>query len=290
MMLQHRPTDEAKRQDPWVAKLCRIADHTIETTPLRKLYSSKNTRLNERMRKRACEDILPNLFKIAALYEDHFVYKGTRRTDPGNGTSVTWHRLAKRGRQTKAAQALRTELDVNATKVNNTLTRVHLRQTQQAQSQAQQLQNPSVLLSRQHILETPAPTVSAGASALSASQQDRHILSSTTSNISFGQHVDGLRLNEEMNANMPSHAPHNDDPMQYFTSYADYNFPVYNTHSSPHSVQPSFGSGNVPSFAHPFPVFPASQDDSLASNNAQFPFTPSNMPFYSLPLNPGAYY
>jgi hypothetical protein len=45
------------------------------------------------MQKRALNNILPNLFKIAALYEDYIalykLYKGTRRTDLGYGTSVT---------------------------------------------------------------------------------------------------------------------------------------------------------------------------------------------------------
>jgi hypothetical protein len=180
------------------------------------------------MHKRALFDILPNLFETAALYEDHFaryrLYEGTGRTDPGHGTHVTWHRLTrpprkaapprKRGRQIKA-RAPRMESDDDASggesEVDDTTTRAHLQRTRQAQNQPQQPQNPSVLVSRQHAPDIPAPTVPAGASAPSASQQDPHVLSSTTSNIPFGQHMYDLCLNEEIDAKIPSHARQNDE-------------------------------------------------------------------------------
>jgi hypothetical protein len=45
------------------------------------------------MQKRAILDVLPNLFKTAALYEDHFaqykLYKGNRHIDLGCGKDVT---------------------------------------------------------------------------------------------------------------------------------------------------------------------------------------------------------
>jgi hypothetical protein len=256
------------------------------------------------MKERALKDILPNLFETAALYEDHFsqykLYEGTGRMDPGCGEDVTWYRITrpplnrpprqaaphrKRGRQSKAAQAPRMESDDDAsggeTEVDDTMTRAHL-------------QNFSGSMSRQHAPETPAPTVP----------------SSTTSKISFGQHMHDLRLNEEMDAKMPSHARHNDQalvqnmypsnmPMHYSTSHAGYNFPVF---QYPHPAQYSVGSRHVPSFAHPLYVFDAPcppQDDRFAvpmtSNNAgfpdeyegAFPFTPmsDNRPFHGLPLD-----
>jgi hypothetical protein len=340
-MLQHRLIDKAKRQGSWVAKLRQTAQYAIETTPPDQFSSAREAGFGKRMKERALHDILPNLFETAALYEDHFaryeLYEGTGRTDPGYGTHVKWHRLTrpprqaapprKRGRQSKAARAPRMESDDDASggesEVDDTMTRAHLQRTRQARSQAQQPQNPSVLVSRQHAPDTPAPTVPAGASAPSTSQQDPHVLSSTTSNISFGQHMYGLRLNEEMDAKMPSHARHNDQVlvqnmypsnmlMQYPASHAGYNFPVFqhqeDAHSFPHSTESSFGS-HVPGFAHSFSVSNApcpSQDDRfavpMASINAGFPYeyegasplTPmsgdSNRPFHGLPLDPNANY
>jgi hypothetical protein len=295
-MLQHRLIDEAKPRGSWVAKLRQAAHYAVETLPPDQFSSAKGAGFSEEMRKRALSDTLPSLFNIAALYEDHFarhkLYEGTRRTDPGDGTHVTWHRPTRpprqtappreRGRQTKA---LRMKSDVNAsgseTEVDDTMTRAHL-------------QNSSGSMSRQHAPETPAPTVP----------------SSTTSKISFGQHMHDLRLNEEMDAKMPSHARHNDQalvqnmypsnmPMHYPTSHAGYNFPVF---QYPHPAQYSVGSRHVPSFAHPLYVFDAPcppQDDRfavpMAYNNAgffdeyegAFPLTPmsDNRPFHGLPLD-----
>jgi hypothetical protein len=133
----------------------------------------------------------------------------------------------------------------------------------------------------------------------------------------------GLRVNEEMDAKIPIHTQHNDQvlvrnmyqsnmPMQYPTSHAGYNFPVFqhqeDAHSFPHSAESSFGS-HVPGFAHSFSVCNApcpSQDDRfavhMASINAGFPYeyegasplTPmsgdSNRPFHGLPLDPNANY
>jgi hypothetical protein len=335
-MLQHRLIDEAKRRGSWVAKLRQAAQYAIETTAPDQFSSAKGAGFGERMKERALYDILPNLFETAALYEDHFaqykLYEGTGRMDPGCGKDVTWYRITrpprevapprKGGRKNKAAQASRTESDVYAsgdeTEVDDTLRRTHLRPTRQARSQAQQPQNPSVLASRQHAPETPAPIVPA-----SASQQDRHIPSSTTSNTSFGQHMHGLRVNEEMDAKIPIHTQHNDQvlfrnmypsniPMRYPTSHADYNFPVLqhqeDAHPFPHSAKSSFDS-HVPGFAHSFSVFNApcpSQYDRfavpMASINAGFPYeydgasplTPmsgdSNRPFHGLPLDPNVNY
>jgi hypothetical protein len=322
-MLQHRQIDEEKRRGSWVAKLRQAAQYAVETIPQDQFSSSKIAGFNKWMKKRALDDVLPNLFDTAALYEDHLVqydlYEGTGRTDPGDGISVTWRRLTrpprlvtlprKRGRRTKAAQVPRTESDVDApgdeTEVDDTLTRAHwrTRQTRQTRRQAQQPQNPSVSVFRQHAPETPALTVPA-----SASQQDRHIPSSTTSNTSPGQHMHGLRVNEGMDAKMPIHTQHNDQlpvgnmypsnmPMQYPTSHAGYNFPVFqDAHPFPHSAESSFGS-HVPCFAQSFFVF-----DPMASINAGFPYeyeeasplTPmlgdSDRPFHGLPLDPNANY
>jgi hypothetical protein len=327
-MLQHRLIDDEKPRGSWVAKLRQAAQYAVETTPPDQFSSSKGAGFSEWMQKRALNDILPNLFEIAALYENHIalykLYEGTRRMDPGYGTSVTWHRItrpprrvarAKRIRKTKTAQVPRTESDVDAsgseTEVDDTMTRAHLQRTRQARSQAQQLQNP-----RQHAPETPAPTVPTGASSPSTSQQDRHVLSLTTSNTCFGQHMYGIRLNEEMDANMPSYARQIDQVHKYPSNlpmqYSGYNFPVFqhqeDTHS-PHSAQSSFGSEHVPSFAHPLSVFDAPcppQDDGfavpMASNNAGFPYeykgafmfktvsNHSNGSFHGLPHDPNANY
>jgi hypothetical protein len=89
------------------------------------------------MQKRALNNILPNLFEIAALYEDHIalykLYKGTRRTDPGYGTSVTWHRITRPPCRVARPKRIRTESDINAsgseTEVDDTMTRAHLQRT-----------------------------------------------------------------------------------------------------------------------------------------------------------------
>jgi hypothetical protein len=139
------------------------------------------------MRERAFNDILPNLFDIAALYENH-LYKSTGRKHLDNGTRVTWCRIPrpfrqiapprKRARQTRAAKAPTIESDDKAsgeeTEVDNTITTTHLEKIRQAQ----QTQNRSISVSQLHAPETPAPTISAGASSTyftKTSSQAHHI-------------------------------------------------------------------------------------------------------------------
>jgi hypothetical protein len=94
MMLQHRIIDKEKRKGSWVAKLRQAAQYAVETTPPDQFSSSKGSGFSEMMRSRALEEILPNLFETAQLYEDHFAwhghYEGSGVLDPDKGKRVTW--------------------------------------------------------------------------------------------------------------------------------------------------------------------------------------------------------
>lgn len=103
MMLQHRIIDEPKRKGSWVAKLQQTAQYAIETTPPEQFSSSKGSGFSERMRDRALNEIMPSLFSIAQIYEDHLarnnLYEGTGNVDTGEGTMCTWQPVSRPPRQ-----------------------------------------------------------------------------------------------------------------------------------------------------------------------------------------------
>lgn len=103
MMLQHRAIDEPKRKGSWVAKLQQAAQYAIETTPPEQFSSSKGSGFSERMRDRALNEIMPSLFSIAQIYEDHLarnnLYEGSGNVDTREGTMCTWQPVSRPPRQ-----------------------------------------------------------------------------------------------------------------------------------------------------------------------------------------------
>ncbi|KAF1947032.1 hypothetical protein EJ02DRAFT_171497 [Clathrospora elynae] len=162
MMLLHRRIDEVKRRGAWIAKLRQAATYAVETTAADQFSSSKGNGFSAKMRTRALEDILPNLFETAQTYEDHFakynLYEGCGAEDPGFGTHVTWHPLSRPSRQpivpkpmtrkrlrTARVQAPRVEESGDETEVDDTLATSYLRRSQaQRQTRAAQASNMPV--------------------------------------------------------------------------------------------------------------------------------------------------
>ncbi|KAI4945786.1 hypothetical protein J4E91_007699 [Alternaria rosae] len=285
LMLQHRKIDEAKRRSPWVAKLKHAAQYAVETTPPDQFSSSKGSRFSERMQGRALSEILPNLFDIAQLYENHIfnynLFEGTNNQDPRRGTHVTWQPLTrpprqqpvprKRFRRARATPPPRIEsyADVsgNETEVDNTATESHLpreEKAQQPQTSEQQVKAP-----------IRGPEVS--------QPQHMHSCSSTTTpNISFGQSMYSLHLDEGMDLDVKA-ANHDQtgsqcdfqcrQPTHYCTSHSGY-------HHVPQPRQVP-GSSNVvpvstPAYHQPFTIFDApyyNQGESSAfSSNTGYPY------------------
>jgi hypothetical protein len=289
IMLQHRIIDAAKRRGSWVQKLRITAVYAVETTSPDQFSSSKGSGFSEKMQKRALSEILPNLFEIAQLYEDHFaqydLYEGTGNQDPMTGTRVTWQHLTrpprqpaprKRVRRTKAPAAPRVESDVDAsgdeTERDDTATNTHLRRARgrQAQRRPQVPQNPNPTAPRQ---QAPVPT---HVTAPIAQQDMRYPHPATTPNTSFGQSMHGLHLSDtmDMDVKVSQRSPYHDQaqaqvqngfphtqPMQYSTSHAGFNSNVFRVHqdeaSFAGSAQSSFAPGPTPSFEQSFTMFDA---------------------------------
>jgi len=288
-MLQHRKIDEAKRRSPWVAKLKHAAQYAVETTPPDQFSSSKGSRFSERMQGRALSEILPNLFDIAQLYEDHIfnynLFEGTNNRDPRRGTHVTWQPLTrpprqqpvprKRFRRARATPPPRIEPDAeisgNETEVDNTATDSHLpgeEKAQRPQTSHQQAQAPI----REPAVSQPAKM--------------RPHSSTTTPNTSFGQSMHSLHLDEDMDLDVKvvNHAPYHDQtgsqgsfqhsqPTHYCTGHSGY-------HHVPQSQQVS-GSSNVapvsaPGYHQPFTIFDAPYhpqgESTVFSSGTGFPY------------------
>ncbi|KAF1966469.1 hypothetical protein BU23DRAFT_560168 [Bimuria novae-zelandiae CBS 107.79] len=99
IMLVHRDADERKRQlDPWIHKLLKDATYIVTSKDTEHFSSSKGSKYNETMKKRALEEIIPSLFDIAQSHEDYFYqevfqrqgYEGSGKLGPGCGKQVSW--------------------------------------------------------------------------------------------------------------------------------------------------------------------------------------------------------
>ncbi|KAG9197384.1 hypothetical protein G6514_001646 [Epicoccum nigrum] len=103
IMLVHRKVDEMKRKGSWITQLRDFAKFTIQTTSADHFSSSKGTAHSEEMKERAQERILPSIFDVAQLYEDHIMqyslYEGSGNVDLGKGIYHTWRPIPRPARR-----------------------------------------------------------------------------------------------------------------------------------------------------------------------------------------------
>lgn len=304
-MLQHRLIDKDKRKAPWVARLRQTAQYAVETTPPDQFSSSKGSGFSERMQGRALAEILPNLFDIAQLYEDHFAYwkhyEGSGNPGPSKGTRVTWKPLTRPARQpvaprkrlrtTKASPGPRSEVDTDAsgdeTEVDDTVVPSYLRHEQQVQQQLEPSHD-----SKHRMIRQQAPTASRGAVT---AQPERHSRSTaTTPNSSFGQTMHGLRLGEEpdLNVRRATRAPVHDEGYAHGGQGPRYSagHPYYRgcPVQAPQGASPlqsmtqsNFVPACMPEYPHPYPAF-----------DSPYPHAIDSVPFYDttgLPYEYGMY-
>ncbi|RAR05560.1 ydr124wp-like protein [Stemphylium lycopersici] len=279
VMLQHRLIDKDKRKAPWIAKLRQAARYAVETTPPDQFSSSKGSGFSERMQGRALAEILPNLFDIAQLYEDHFAYwkhyEGSGNPGPGKGTRVTWKPLTrparqpvaprKRVRRSKASQGSRSGVVIDASghesEVDDTLVSSYSRNEQQVH---QQLESPHDC--KQRMIGQQALISSRG--AVTARPERRSRSTATTPRSSFGQTMRGLRMGEEadLDVRRATRAPVHDEVyaqgsqgLPYATGHPYYHgCPVQAPQgaSSLHGMaQPNFVPACMPEYQHPHPAF-----------------------------------
>ncbi|CAA9958044.1 DUF2841 domain containing protein [Pyrenophora teres f. maculata] len=277
IMLQHRPIDEIKRKDPWVAKLRHAAQYAVETTPSEQFSSSKGSGFSEMMQKRALTEILPSLFDIAQKYEDHVCHSqhcGDTATNLDMGGRVTWQPLTRPPRQTlaprkrhqtaKATSLLRIESDADAsgdeTDVDDTVAASHLPHDQNTHIS--------------HHSDAPASRQDA---AVSMRTQEPH-----QPDTSFGSSMHALHLadNMDLNANGASSVSYNSQPhaqgalasttMHYSSVHPSYNSQLHQSGSSFPSIQSVFA-----------PVSPPAYEHSLHMFDVPYPLQTASVPFNS---------
>ncbi|KAL5399477.1 hypothetical protein PMIN03_010617 [Paraphaeosphaeria minitans] len=97
IMLVHRLVDEEvgkRKYVSWIDQLQMDAVYLISSKDTEHFSSSKGTKYNEAMKRRALEIILPSIFDIAKSHEDYIgqydLYEGSKNTDPGCGKQVSW--------------------------------------------------------------------------------------------------------------------------------------------------------------------------------------------------------
>ncbi|EOA89415.1 uncharacterized protein SETTUDRAFT_105680, partial [Exserohilum turcica Et28A] len=246
VMLQHRLIDIDKRRGSWVAELRKAAQIAIDSIPRGQFSSSKGSDFSEKMQRRALEEILPNLFEVAQLYEDHFArhghYEGSGIPDPGKGKHVTWQPLMrpirepvapkKRLRRTRPAPASKLEPDTDAlgdeTEVDDSVTSLYLRSKQLASNRIDMSKSAKSTAIRD-------PTTPSSRGAAAAELHSCSCSTTVTPNDSFGQSMQGLLLEEEADLDIEMTAPtplHNhtytndSQLVQYF-----YGHPSYNAHA-----------------------------------------------------------
>lgn len=273
MMLQHRKIDEPKRKGSWVAKLQQAAQYAIETTPPEQFSSSKGSGFSERMRDRALNEIMPSLFSIAQIYEDHLarnnLYEGTGNIDTREGTMCTWQPVSRPPRQSilnrkrakvqSRASRRRAVSDAtfsdNETEVDDTVTNSFLCR------QGKPSQKPQRLSNADRMQPVPAPTpapVPASTAALSVSTTPmptyitapppQRSTIAPSPNASFDRTMTRLRLDDEgdvdakyangsefNNTNMMcTMFPLSQPPMQYAASQPCFTTPGF--HGQDHAV------------------------------------------------------
>lgn len=304
MMLQHRIIDEPKRKGSWVAKLQQAAQYAIETTPPEQFSSSKGSGFSERMRDRALNEIMPSLFSIAQIHEDHLaqynLYEGTGNVDTRQGTMCTWQPVSRPPRQStfnrkrvkvqlrapRTREASEDSVSGDDTEVDDTVSNTFLRR-EGAQYSKQQRTPKATEPLQAPLADAPAPPSATCASGPSSSAS----IMMTTPNSSFDRTMTGLCLEGDADMNVdyvePTHFNNPNmmcnmfalsRPMQYSVSQQ----PSFDTHglNGQDNVQPfnspaqsSFVSG--PGYNTPFTTFntPYSQQMHNASFTAPLPGT-----------------
>ncbi|OAG05658.1 uncharacterized protein CC84DRAFT_1259057 [Paraphaeosphaeria sporulosa] len=96
-MLVHRLVDEEvgkRKYASWIDQLQMDAVYLISSKDTEHFSSSKGTKYNEAMKRRALEIILPSIFDVAKSHEDYIaqydLYEGSGNMDPGCGKQVSW--------------------------------------------------------------------------------------------------------------------------------------------------------------------------------------------------------
>ncbi|KAI8930713.1 hypothetical protein NX059_012322 [Plenodomus lindquistii] len=219
MMLQHRIIDEPKRQGSWVQKLQQAAQYAIETTPPEQFSSSKGSRFGERMHERALKEILPSLFSVAQLHEDHLaqynLYEGTGNVDTRQGTMCTWQpmsrppRLSTSSRKRAKVHSRATRLkDVSEetvsgaeTEVDDAVSNTFLRR-QRARSHRPQ-RTPTVMHHVQSSVDALSSATGTGGPA--PPRRDSTVLATPTS--SFDRTITGLGLEENADCDVKHMGP-----------------------------------------------------------------------------------
>jgi hypothetical protein len=231
IMLVHRKVDEMKRQGSWITQLREFAKFTIQTTSAVHFSSSKGTAHSEEMKERAQGRILPSIFDVAQLYEDHItqysLYEGSGNVDLGRGKYHTWKPIPRPARQIqrrkRPRRVTRRSPDVGQealydaseeeTEADDTMTT--LAEGSRESSQSFSSPRPTTAAC-QSVAQTPRPTVMSEESLPMLCKTDESVTASTpctpaspygdakmyrttsTPNSSFDQSLHGLHLEEDV--------------------------------------------------------------------------------------------
>ena len=230
IMLVHRKVDEMKRKGSWITQLRDFAKFTIQTTSADHFSSSKGTAHSEEMKERAQERILPSIFDVARLYEDHIMqyslYEGSGNVDLGKGKYHTWKPIPRPARQVQRRKRPRRvskrssdvgrdalyEASGEETDADDTMTRL----AEGSREPSQSFSSPRpITAASQSAAQTPRPIIMSDESLPMLCKGDESVTASTpctpaspygdtkmyrtasTPNSSFGQSLHGLHLEED---------------------------------------------------------------------------------------------
>ncbi|KAH9860187.1 hypothetical protein IAQ61_011971 [Plenodomus lingam] len=304
MMLQHRAIDEPKRKGSWVAKLQQAAQYAIETTPPEQFSSSKGSGFSERMRDRALNEIMPSLFSIAQIHEDHLaqynLYEGRGNVDTRRGTMCTWQPVSRPPRQStfnrkrakvpsrapRIREVSEDTVSGDDTEVDDTISNTFLRR-ERAQYRRQQRTPKATRSLQASPIDAPALT-----SANCASTPSRGSTMMATPNGSFERTMTGLCLEGDVNMDVKYvDATHFSNPDMMCNMFA-LSQPVQYSVSQPSFDSHSFhGQENVAPFPGPaHPAFDSGSvyDTAFTAFNTPYPQEVRNAVF-NAPL-PGAHH
>ena len=230
IMLVHRKVDEMKRKGSWITQLRDFAKFTIQTTSADHFSSSKGTAHSEEMKERAQERILPSIFDVARLYENHIMqyslYEGSGNVDLGKGIYHTWKPIPRPARQVqrrkrprrvtrRSSDVGRDALDETSgeeTEADDTMTTL----AEGSREPSQSFSSPRpITAASQSVAQTPRPIIMSDESLPMLCKGDESVTASTpctpaspygdtkmyrtasTPNSSFGQSLHGLHLEED---------------------------------------------------------------------------------------------
>ncbi|RMZ73230.1 hypothetical protein GMOD_00009040 [Pyrenophora seminiperda CCB06] len=283
IMLQHRPIDEVKRKESWVAKLRHAAQYAVETTPSDQFSSSKGSGFSKMMQERALSEILPSLFDIAQKHEDH-VCQFQRCKDKELGMGGRALAPRKRHQTAKATSVPRIGSDEDAsgveTDIDDTITPLYLQQEQDTQMP----HNSHLQASRQDTfisVQTQEPR-----------QPDtRAYMSTVTPNTSFEQSMHALHPADDMDLDvkvassasyhspLQAHCTLPSTPVQYLSVHPGYNsgnVEMLQNGSSFSNMQSPFAAVSTPSYDHSLHMFdvqyPLPPTGAVFNRNTGYPY------------------